>query len=320
MRWQIRQFLAIARLTALEIRQPICLIIMTACTVVIALLPLLVSHTLGEGEKLARDSGLAFHFVCGLVLGSYAACASLTHEIRRGTVSSVLSKPVGRGLFFLAKYTGISVVILAFSAGATVTTLISTRMASQMWTVDAWAAVPLVAAPVLAYALAGLRNFFLRKPFVSGAFVLLLLALGIAFVVAAFIAPDGHRVAFGSVLSWKILPASLLVTLAILVLAGIAVSLAIRLDVVPTLSICTLILFLGLMSDYLFGRLAATSRAAAILYRVVPNWQHFWVTDALSADGIPWSYVALAAAYAGLYLAGILTLGMLAFRQMEVKA
>ena len=42
--------------------------------------------------------------------------------------------------------------------------------------------------------------------------------------------------------------------------------------------------------------------------------------DALSGEGaIPWSYVARVAVYAGLYLTGILSLGLLAFRQLEVR-
>jgi len=90
---------------------------------------------------------------------------------------------------------------------------------------------------------------------------------------------------------------------------------------VPTLAICSVVFLLGLMSDYLFGRVAAQNKLAAFLYAVLPNWQHFWMTDALSGDGtIPWVYVVRVAGYALFYLAGVLCWGILAFRRMEVKA
>ncbi|MFH0952779.1 MAG: hypothetical protein V1873_00455 [Verrucomicrobiota bacterium] len=322
MRWPLRQFGAIATLAALEgIRQPIALLVATTGIVLIALLPILVTHTLGETERLARDSGLALHFVCGLVLGSYAACSSLTHEIRRGTVSSVLSKPVSRELFLLAKFSGISAVMVLFSAGAAMGVLLSTRMSRPVYSVDWWAGVPLLTAPVLAYAAAGIWNYSTRRPFVSAAFVLLVLGLAVAFVGAGFLDAEGNAVRFGAAYSWKILPASVLITLAILVLTGIAVSLAIRLDTVPTLSICSVVFVIGLMSDYLFGRHAGSNTVSAFLYRLVPNWQHFWVVDALSGEGsVPWSYVARAALYAVCYLAGVLGLGLLAFRHMEIRS
>jgi len=140
-------------------------------------------------------------------------------------------------------------------------------------------------------------------------------------VFAGFVDSEGHGVAFGSAYSWKIIPVSVLIFFAIAVLTGLAMSLAIRLDTVPTLSICSIVFLIGLMSDYLFGRHAAHNVLADLIYRVIPNWQHFWVVDALSGEGeIPCSYVARVAIYAGFYLAGILSLGMLAFRQMEVRA
>ena len=206
----------------------------TTCVVFIGLLPLLVTHTLGEGGKLVRDSGLAFHFVCGLLLGSYAACSSLTHEIRRGTAASILSKPVSREIFFLAKFAGVVVVMWLFSAAAAMAILMSARFAEPLYSFDWRAGVPLLVAPPLAYLLAGLWNFFTRRPFVSAASVLLLVALAVAFVLAGLVDSEGRGVAFGSAYSWKILPMSVLIFFAISVLTGLAMSLAIRLDTAPT--------------------------------------------------------------------------------------
>ena len=322
MRRSLQQFVAVTRLAILEaIRQPICLLVATTCYVMIALFPVLITHTLGEGEKLIRDSSMAFHLVCGLVLGTYAACAAITHEIRRGTVASVLAKPVSRELFFLAKFTGIAVVTLLFSAGAAAMTLMSVRAATDSFHVDWWALGPALAAPIAALAIAGAWNYATRRPFASSAFVLLLLAVATAFIATGQVDADGRLAPrFGALFPLNHFAASLLVAMAIVVLSGIAVSLATRLDAVPTLSASSILLMIGLMSDYLLGRHADGNLLAAALYRIIPNWQHFWVTDALNAGVIPWTYVGHVALYAALYLAGILALGMLAFRNMEVRA
>lgn len=321
MRLQAKQFIAIAQLTALEaIRQPICLLVAASCVVLISLMPFLITHTLGESEKLIRDSALAAHFVCGLILGAYIACSTITREMKRGTLSTVLSKPVSWGCFFLAKFSGAALVILLFSVSATIAAILATRAVAPDYEIDWWAGLPLLLAAPSACVLATLRNYFIRRSFASGAFVLMTLALLLAFILNGFIGLHGARVAFGSALDFRILPADLLITVAIVVLTSIAVSLATRFDTVPTLSLCSVILMLGLMSDYLFGRHAADSGIAATLYVIVPNWQHFWVTDALVGQGtIPWHYVAWASGYGFLYMAGILCFGLLAFRTMEVK-
>jgi len=74
-----------------------------------------------------------------------------------------------------------------------------------------------------------------------------------------------------------------------------------------------------MMSDYLFGRSAGESTVAAALYRLVPNWQHFWVVDALAEGGtVPWPHVLGVALYAAVYTAGVLCLGVASFRHAEI--
>jgi len=322
----IRQFIVIARLTALEaIRQPICLLLLTTCVVVIALFPFIITHTLEDTEKLVRDSALATHLLVGLVLGSYTACAALVREIDRGTGSSLLSKPVNREIFFLAKYSGVALVMLAFSICAGIATVISTRIGryyDSTYLFDWRAALPLLAAVLLAYAMGGHANFHRRRPFNSVTFVALELCLLLALAWNALVSPAGT---FGSApsanLPLEVLPASLLVTLAIFVLAAIAVSLAPRFETVPTLCICSVVLMLGLLSDYFFGEAALAGHPAAVVaYYLIPNWQHFWVVDALTGDNaIAFSYVGTVALYALVYGGGMLILGALLFRRMELR-
>ena len=106
----------------------------------------------------------------------------------------------------------------------------------------------------------------------------------------------------------------------LMVFVTIAVSLSTRAGTGVTLSLCVVLFLLGLMSDYLFGRHAATAPWAAAVYGIIPNWQHFWAADALNAGGtIPWAYVRQAAGYSAAYSIAVLCLGMLSFRHAEVS-
>ena len=54
-----------------------------------------------------------------------------------------------------------------------------------------------------------------------------------------------------------------------------------------------MIFLLGLMTDYLLGHAANSSPLAALAYNLIPNWENFWMADALvgNAAGLPWVYV-----------------------------
>lgn len=316
-----RQFASLAWLTAIEIlRQPLCLLLTVSSVLFISVMPLVITHSLGEADKLVRDSALAVVFTAGLLLGGYAACSTFSQDFRRGTAAVILSKPVGRGLFFLAKFAGVCLVMLLFCLTTLVATMMSTRMAADSFVIDWWAGVPLLAAPPLALLLAGLLNYLTRRPFASAGFAFLTFLLLLAFFSAGFVDARGAASPFGQTYFWPLLPVGVLITFAVILLSAMAVSLATRLDVVPTIAVCGLIFFAGLVSDYLFGRHADSSALAGLLYVVIPNWQHFWVVDALSLDhGVPWSYVAEAGLYGFWYLCGLLSLGLLGFRTMDVR-
>lgn len=322
MRLWVKQGVSIIWLTVLEsIRQPVVMLLFASAVIFIALMPLVITQTLGESGKLVRDSAIAFYFLCGLILGAYVACISITHEIRRGTMHAILSKPVSRSLFFLSKFLGVSLVMACYSLGATLAIIMSERTARIAFHLDWWSAVPLLSAPVAAFILAGIINYAWRRPFSSTAFGWLLAAVILAFLATGFVDHHGHPVPFGEPYAWNLPAACVLIGMAIMVLAGLAVGLAPRLKTVPTISVCGVVFLLGLISDYLFGRHADTHMLAALLYTLIPNWQHFWVADAL-ADGetIPLPYIAAVARYALLYLAGLLSFGLVLFQHAEIKS
>jgi hypothetical protein len=75
------------------------------------------------------------------------------------------------------------------------------------------------------------------------------------------------------------------------------------------------------MSDYLFGRPAERgSWWGTILYTVTPNWQLFWLADALDSgkSTFHWNYVAKAFAYVVAYVGAALAFAVFMFEEREL--
>lgn len=113
--------------------------------------------------------------------------------------------------------------------------------------------------------------------------------------------------------------ASILLLMAVLVLASLALALSARFNIVITLTSCIGIFMLGLISDYVFGRLAHTQIWAKIAYIIVPNFQAFWISDAIyEGNPIPFRYILITASYAICYAAAILFATVAVFQRRQV--
>jgi len=315
-------FRSVARLTLLEsVRQPLFPLLTAGSLVVISLFPILVTHVLSEGVRLIRDCALALYLVTGLVLGSLTAAHALSRDIRSGTAGVILSKPVGRVVFFLAKFSGVAAALLVYSALMTIAALLGTRtMTPDDYRFDWWGGGPLFLAVVLSFVAAGIQNYFTRCAFTSRAVAWLCVWMPLALALSMAVDRDGAWNGAGDALRWNILPAGLLVAFAILVLAALATALATRLDAIPVLTCCSAALLIGLISEYLSGQALSSGHAwmAEILDRI-PNWQAFWLVDALNTNGIPSDYLLHTAGYTATLLAGLLAAGILSIQRLEVR-
>jgi ABC-2 type transport system permease protein len=379
----MRQFITIAVNTFLElVRQPIYLLLMTVSASFGVFLAAVPYFGFGDDPKLVKDSVLALMFVTGLFGAVLSASASVAREIRSGTALAVLAKPISRTQFLLAKYVGLAATLTVLTYVLTLSALLASRMAFDAYgETDRQSLAIFFSAVFLAYAIAGFTNYFLRRPFVSDAVFALVLLTTLAFVIVAFFTERHLAFLEEAAVDWRLLPAALLILFALWILAGIALACSTRLEMIPTLAICTGIFLLGLMSDYLFGRHAQPAwegnlraeienlqrteeqrellrhvmatydvdrsgwldleeraaitpadldrlRAAnlggrwwaSVLYSLLPNWQLFWLAEALEGGNrIPWIYVGKALGYLLAYLGAALCLGLLLFEDRELS-
>ena len=380
----MRQFVTIALNAFMElVRQPVFLLLATCSAVFEIFLAVPYYFAFGDEPKLVKNSVLAVMLLAGLFGAVLSASASLAREIRSGTALAVLSKPVGRAQFLLAKFAGLAAALTLITYVNLVAALVASRMAF-----DAYGATDLPAVSifcggvVLAYALAGFSNFFLRRTFVSDAFFALVVMVTVAaFVIFQFTQQTASLGEMARV-DWRLIPVSILILFALWIFAALALACSTRLDMIPTLAVCSAFFLMGIMSDYLFGRRAdpvwqyglkeelsssrwsdsqkvllkeiiekydkdrsgtlelterdsispedkarlasagmGGSRWASVLYTVIPNWQLFWLADALSLgkSTFHWGYVGKAFAYAAAYIGAVLLVAVWLFQERELS-
>ena len=319
----MRQFVTIATNAFMElVRQPVFLLLMTCSAVFEIFLATPYYFAFGDEPKLVKNSTLAVMLLAGLFGAVLSASASLAREIRSGTALAVLSKPVGRAQFLLAKYAGLVVALTLLAYVNLAAVLLASRMAFDAYgSTDLFALGIFALSLVVAYGLGGFSNFFLRRPFVSDAVFSLLVMVTVAFVVINFYTKEGKPQPFATGVDWRLIPAGVLILFALWILAGLALACSTRFDMIPTLAICSAFFLLGTMSDYLFGRRADTgSWWASVLYSLTPNWQLFWLADALDSgkSTFHWGYVGKAFAYVVGYVGAALAVAVALFEEREL--
>ncbi len=245
------------------VRQPVFLLLMTSSAVFELFLATPYYFAFGDEPKLVKNSTLALMLLAGLLGAVLSASASLAREIRTGTALAVLSKPVGRAQFLLAKYVGLMAALALLTYVNLVAALLASRMAFDAYgSTDLFAWAVFALGLIVAYLVGGFSNFFLRRPFVSDAVFSVLVMVTVAFVIINFFDQHGKPREWGTNVDWRLIPAGVLILFALWILAGLALACSTRFDMIPTLAICSALFLVGIMSDYLFGR------------RAEPVWQH----------------------------------------------
>ncbi len=304
------------------VRQPVFLLLMTASGAFGVFLAVVPYFGFGDDPKMVKDSVMAVMLVAGLLGAVLSASSSLARELRTGTALAVLAKPVSRTQFLTAKYTGVAAALSVLTYFNLISALLASRMAYDAYgSTDTLALRIYGVAIVLAYAVAAFANYFLNRTFVSDAVWGLLVFGTVAFCVINLFDKEGALQKFAQGVDWRLLPATVLIVFAVWILAGLALACSTRFEMIPTLAICTAVFVLGLMSDYLFGIRASEGQWwASICHTVLPNWQVFWMADALDqAKTIPWGYVGRAFAYVVGYLGAALALALLFFEDRELS-
>jgi ABC-type transport system involved in multi-copper enzyme maturation permease subunit len=319
----MNKLLTIAKNTFTEtLRQPFYAIIIVAALFLFFLSPSVTMYTMSDDNKLLRELGLSTLFLSSLFIAVFSASGAVAEELENKTIMTVLSKPVQRPIFVVAKFLGVAGSVALAHYICTIALLMAIRhgvLESASDTHD-WTVISAAAAAVgAAFLLSAFFNYVYDWKFSSTAIVLTAIFATLGIVFLAFIDKE-----------WKFNPAnnrinpvdiygSVLLLLAAIIIVALAVALSTRFNIVVTLSACIGIFLLGLISDYTFGRFAQTHLWAKIGRYLVPNLQVFWISDAIyEGSDVPLKYILIVGAYALCYTAGILSLAVALFQRRQV--
>jgi len=319
----MRNLITIAKNTLVEtLRQPVYAVIICIALLLFLVSPSLSMYTMDDDNKLLREIGLSTLFLTSLFIAIFSASGAVSVEMENKTVMTVLTKPVQRPIFILAKFLGVLGALGLAHYICTIALLMAIRHGvletasdTHDWTVIGAAG----AIASLTILLSAFFNFVYDWKFGSTAVVTaaILATFGIVFLV--FIDRN-----------WKFNPAangihvldiygSILLFLAAIIIAALAVAISSRFNMMVTLSACVGVFLLGLISDYVFGRFAETHVWARIGRYLVPNLQVFWISDAIyEGTQVPAKYIFISGSYALCYTVAILALAVALFQRRQV--
>ncbi|MBN1917891.1 MAG: ABC transporter permease subunit [Verrucomicrobia bacterium] len=318
---------AIGRNTLTEVmRMPAYAIVLAVGVCLIALSPWFTMFSLGHNTKIVKEMGLATVQLAGLLIAALSASASVSREIESRTATTVLSKPVGRIEFILGKYAGL---VMALGVAFFVLTVVL-LLAGRHGTLDTvretydWPIVVLgVLALVLVLTMGFVGNYFLGWHFGATCVWTAVPLFGLTIFAVSFVDKNWHAQPFGARMDAQLVIGAVLILFAIMVITAVALAASTRLKVVGTLLVCVLVLMAGLLSDYFFKQAAVrpgvAGWAAWIAHALLPNFQHFWVGDAIIGERtVPLGYPLMALAYAALYSVGALAFALMLFQEREL--
>ncbi len=313
----------IAKNTFIEtLRQPVYAVIIIVALFLFFMSPSLTMYTMSDDNKLLRELGLSTLFLTSLFIAIFSASGAVAEEIENKTITTVLTKPVQRPIFIIAKFLGVAGAVALAHYICTIALIMAIRHGvlesvndPHDWTVIATAAVVVVAS----FLLTAFFNYCYDWKFSSTAIVLTAIFATFGLIFLFFIDRNWQFNPKDNSINALDVYGSVLLLLAAMIIVALAVALSARFNIVVTLSACIGIFLLGLISDYAFGRFAETKLWAKIGRFLVPNLQIFWISDAIyEGSDVPLKYIMITATYALCYTIGILALAVALFQRRQV--
>jgi ABC-2 type transport system permease protein len=317
------KLVTIAKNTFVEtLRQPVYAVIIAAALLLFLVSPALCMYTMDDDNKMLREIGLSTLFLTSLFVAIFSASGAVSVEMENKTILTVLTKPVQRPIFILAKFLGVvGAVALAHylcTIGVLMTIrhgVLSTASDTHDWTVIGSAA-GVAGATIL---LSAFFNYAYDWKFTSTAVVIGAILATLALVFLGLIDRDWQFNPAKNGIHRLDVFASILLFLAAMVIAAVAVAISARFNMIVTLSACIGVFLLGLISDWVFGRYAGTHLWAQAGRYLVPNLQVFWISDAIYEGGVvPFRYILTSASYALTYTVGILAVAVAIFQRRQI--
>ena len=287
-------FFQIAHQTFREcLRLPVLFVLNLASLLLIGIHPVIALFVFREQQKLVTDGALATIFLFGWIAAVICASHTVHREINEGTILLVLSKPVGKATFVLAKVTAVLAVLTLFVWMNGIGTFLAVRISAHQFELDGTILFMYFAGIFLACIIGAAGNFLARTSFPSTA----LIVLGIILTVTALAVywllefENGYRWENYIGYSRNLIAAIVLLLLAILIMGSVATSFSVYFSLLSNMILCGVIFLLGLISDYLYYRVTHMNRVDTVQlirfwpYCLLPLTALYWFFAIKKTDG-----------------------------------
>ncbi|MBN2589372.1 MAG: hypothetical protein JXA96_05895 [Sedimentisphaerales bacterium] len=313
----------ISKNTLIEtIRQPVYSIIIFAALLLFILSPSIAMYTMDDDNKLLREIGLSTLFLTSLFIAIFSASGAVAEEIETKTISTVLSKPIQRPVFIIAKFFGVAAAVALAHYICTIALIMAIRHGVPESVNDEPDLTVVISGGIIllaSFALSAFFNYAYDWKFTSTAIVLIAIFATIGLLFLIFIDRHGAFNPTENGINSLDVFGSVLLLMAALIIVALAIALSSRFNIVVTLSVCIAIFLLGLVSDYAFSNASQTHLWAKIGRFLIPNLQIFWISDAIYEESkVSLKYIFAAASYAICYIGAILALAVAMFQRRQV--
>jgi ABC-type transport system involved in multi-copper enzyme maturation permease subunit len=276
----------IARNTFREcLRHPIYIIMLLSALCIIGWYPWLSLFVFRQQEKLVTDGSLATILLFGLITAVLCASHAIYREIETGTILLVLSKPVNRGVFIIAKMLGIIGALTIFVWITSIGTLFAVRIGADQFELDLIVIALHFGGMILACCIGGYLNYYRRAAFAAVSTKALFVIFSVLVIVVYFLPAYEHNMKWGVIVgyNWNLVRAAILVMFAVWAMAALATALSTKLNMVTNLTVCLVIFILGLSSQYSYDQVIDMKSTDTIMlmhywfYLLAPCLLAFWI-------------------------------------------
>ena len=304
-------------------RENVFFLLLVTALVVIGLFPTLSLFAFRQQIKLVADSALATTMMLGLFSAVICAGHTISREMKNGTTLLLMSKPVSRFSFTAAKILGINSALSVYVFVCASATVVAVLIARDQFQLDYTAMWLFYGVILVSMGYGGAKNYFSKRNFASNTVAALAVLMPLLAIVLYSIRAAGIN--FSAIDPEEFLPASLLLPALLLlfpcvwIMGAVSSALATRLDFISNLFICLALFFAGLVAHYFMRRWFALEGVSLTLQALIPNWQYFWLADALSKrTPVPASYIVLAYIYSLIHVTVWTSWAFLFFEESEV--
>lgn len=303
-------FFHIAKNTFREcIREPVYFLTLLSVLFVSGLMPAYTFFAFNQQMIMVLDNSLALTLLLGFLTAALCATHCIRRELTNGTVLLLLSKPVSRTVFIAAKVAGVNLAMALFGIYCVMGGAMATYSAYNIYTFDGVALLIYFVALIIPVIFGGLRNYFSGASFSANSIYAFGATLPIALVTVYFRLSSilwelGGPNSINRFFAFSDLaPVLILIVLALMMIGTIAAAFATLFPFLINLILCVGIFLLGLVSGpwlkFVFGE---DSFRGELLAAIIPDWQIFWMTQALSAEAhVPAKYIFYSIGYMIVY-------------------